>query len=288
MNLNNMGGIQFPFQQPNGIYYPTPNIDLIPFINNTTNNNNRTRTQTPSCAAQSTTPSLKSALKTRGGECGTGGRTSKNTSQTHTGSSKSKHVQIDPHPDWNDTERRVWEEFKIIQSMEARERLEGAGGLNPDQVGPETGAAGADEAGNMNIEAEWRVRRSKDGKHLYIKKTNSNRTKMLKKREEQIDQQRCGVTTDDDAFTVYQGQYWNKQQRRRQLNRHNDRRQRSLQKTADRERYDNKTEKLMAEIVQRKMTLPGKVFDNFVTVEEILSQRNRAGTLQGPIHVTTI
>ena len=181
-----------------------------------------------------------------------------------------KHVHMDPHQGWNDTERRVWEEFKIIQSMEAKE-------------------TNKENTNKNNVEAEWRVRRSKDGKHIYIKKSNSSRNKILREREEQIREERCGITTDDDAFTIYQGQYWNRDQRKRQLNRHNDRRKRLLQKAIAKQSYENKTEKTFNEMAQRKMILPANtVFDNFVTVEEILSQRNRAGILEGPVHVTTI
>ncbi|XP_002159074.3 E3 ubiquitin-protein ligase PDZRN3 [Hydra vulgaris] len=177
-----------------------------------------------------------------------------------------KHVQIDSHPGWNATEKRVWEEFKIIQSMEAKENS-----LDPTK-----------------IEAEWRVRRSKDGKHVYIKKTNSNRNKVLKEREDEINKERCGMTTDDDAFTIYQGQYWDRDQRKRQLVRHQDRRQKLLEKAAIKATYQNETGRKIAEFVQRNMTLPGAVFDNFITIEEILSQRNRSGIFNGPIHVTTI
>ena len=183
-----------------------------------------------------------------------------------------KQVHMDPHPGWNETERRVWEEFKIIQSMESKENTK----TDASKVDP------------SKVEAEWRVRRSKDGKHIYIKKTNSSRNKILKERAEQINNERCGMTTDDDAFTVYQGQYWNRDQRKRQLNRHNDRRKKINEKAAIKASYEHKTEKAIAEIVQRKMTLPGTVFDNFVTVEEILSQRNRSGIFEGPVHVTTI
>jgi len=185
-----------------------------------------------------------------------------------------KHVQIDSHPNWNETEKRVWEEFKIIQSMEAKENL-----------------TNIQQNNNVinNVEAEWRVRRSKDGKHIYIKKSNSTRNRVLKDREEQIQEERCGMTTDDDAFTVYQGQYWNKDQRKRQLSRHNERRKKLLQKAEAKQLYENKNERVINEMAQRNMFLPGNtVFDNYITVEEILSQRNRSGFLDGPVHVTTI
>merc|ERR1712157_212009 len=162
-------------QQTNNSSYNTPNIDHIqyqkdppihPLLNGVSSsnivntNNNRTFVRNGSNA----TPSLKSAMKN-------------SFRERVESSSKSvkKQVSIDPHPDWNETERRVWEEFKIIQSMEAKE--------NKGQV-----------EDDMKIEAEWRVRRSKDGKHIYIKKTNSSRNKVLKEREKQIDQQRCGIT----------------------------------------------------------------------------------------------
>ena len=186
-----------------------------------------------------------------------------------------KRVSIDPHPGWNETEKRVWEEFKIIQSME-KGTADGEGVLNKNIE-------------LANAEAEWRVRRSKDGKHIYIKKsnsTNSSRSKVMKDRAQQINNERGGLTTDDDAFTVYQGQYWSRDQRKKQLLRHNERRKKICQKAELRATYENKTEKEIAELAQRNMTMP--VFDNFVTIDEILSQRNRSGVFAGPVHVTTI
>ena len=187
-----------------------------------------------------------------------------------------KRVSIDPHQGWNETEKRVWEEFKIIQNMEKEQTADV--GVNKNMT----------ELASNAAEAEWRVRRSKDGKHVYIKKTNnsSTRSKVMKDRAQQINNERSGLTTDDDAFTVYQGQYWSKDQRKKQLLRHNERRRKLCQKAELRATYENKTEKEIAELAQRNMTMP--VFDNFITIDEILSQRNRSGVFAGPIHVTTI
>lgn len=184
-----------------------------------------------------------------------------------------KRVSIDPHPGWNETEKRVWEEFKIIQNMEKEGTADREAVHNIIELG-------------NPAEAEWRVRRSKDGKHIYIKKTNTSRSKVLKDRAQQINNERCGMTTDDDAFTVYQGQYWSRDQRKKQLLRHNERRKKLVQKAELKASYENKTEKEIAELAQRNMTMP--VFDNFVTIDEILSQRNRSGVFAGPVHVTTI
>ena len=51
---------------------------------------------------------------------------------------------------------------------------------------------------------------------------------------------------------------------------------------------DHSQERELTETVQRKMTVPSRVYDDFLTVEEILSQRNRSGVPAGLVHVTTI
>lgn len=250
--INNAGPMPFQYQSvanviPVAFHNHPPPLTPTPPMNSLLANRN---TMTASVS------SLRSAMK--------------NSQMNRPEQRTAKRVQIDPHPDWNNTEKRVWEEFKIIQSMEKENN-------NNSQNNKIDG---------QNIEAEWRVRRSKDGKHVYIKKTNTSRNKILKERAQQINDERCGITTDDDAFTIYQGQYWNREQRKKQLNRHNERRKKLLQKAESKANYENTREKEMAEAVQRNMTVP--VFDNFITIEEILSQRNRSGVMAGPIHVTTI
>ena len=186
-----------------------------------------------------------------------------------TSSSKSKkHVRVDTKSDWTVTEKRIWEEFKIIQNMEAEE--------------------GKDQTG---VEAEWKVRRSKDGKHIYIRKQSNkpNKSRFLKERAERLCAERTGITTDDDANTVYLGKFWNKDERKRQLLRHRLKREKLLERQiAKNSTPPNPMDTVMADIVQKRMTAPGHIFDDFLTVEEILAQRNKDGFLQGPIHVTTV
>ena len=184
-------------------------------------------------------------------------------------SSKStKHVRVDTKSDWTVTEKRIWEEFKIIQNMEAEEGK-----------------------GQSGVEAEWKVRRSKDGKHIYIRKQSNkpNKSRFLKERAERLCAERTGITTDDDANTVYLGKFWNKDERKRQLLRHRLKREKLLERQiAKNSTPPNPMDTVMADIVQKRMTAPGHVFDDFLTVEEILAQRNKDGFLQGPIHVTTV
>ena len=180
-----------------------------------------------------------------------------------------KHVRVDTKSDWTVTEKRIWEEFKIIQNMEAEEGKGQTGG----------------------VEAEWKVRRSKDGKHIYIRKQSSrpNKSRFLKERAERLCAERTGITTDDDANTVYLGKFWNKDERKRQLLRHRLKREKLLERQIAKSSVPpNPMDTVMADIVQKRMTAPGHVFDDFLTVEEILAQRNKDGFLQGPIHVTTV
>lgn len=179
-----------------------------------------------------------------------------------------KHVRVDTKSDWTATEKRVWEEFKIIQNMEAEEGK-----------------------GLPGVEAEWKVRRSKDGKHIYIRKQSSkpNKSRFLKERAERLCAERTGITTDDDANTIYLGKFWNKEERKRQLLRHRLKREKLLERKVAKDAVPpNPMDTVMADIVQKRMTAPGHVFDDFLTVEEILAQRNKDGFLQGPIHVTTV
>ena len=179
-----------------------------------------------------------------------------------------KHVRVDTKTDWSLTEKRVWEEFKIIQNMEAEEGK-----------------------GQSGVEAEWKVRRSKDGKHIYIRKQSNkpNKSRFLKERADRLSAERTGITTDDDANTIYLGKFWNKEERKRQLMRHRLKREKLLERQiAKSSMPPNPMDTAMADIVQKNMTAPGHIFDDFLTVEEILSQRNKDGTLQGPIHVTTV
>lgn len=180
----------------------------------------------------------------------------------------SKHVRVDTKSDWTATEKRVWEEFKIIQNMEAEEGI-----------------------GQPGVEAEWKVRRSKDGKHIYIRKQSHkpNKSRFLKERAERLCEERTGITTDDDANTIYLGKFWNKEERKRQLLRHRLKREKLLERKIAKDSIPpNPMDTVMADIVQKRMTAPGHIFDDFLTVEEILAQRNKDGFLQGPIHVTTV
>ena len=183
-----------------------------------------------------------------------------------------KHVRVDTKHDWTMTEKRVWEEFKLIQQMEAEESKR-----NPEKVGSEA-------------EAEWKVRRSKDGKHVYIRKqAKENKVRLLRERAQKLTEERTGITTDDDANTMYLGRFWSKEERRRQLMRHRQKCERLRDRINAKNALPvNPMDAVMAEIVQKKMTSPGNTFDDFLTVEEILTQRNRDGYLEGPIHVTTV
>lgn len=72
---------------------------------------------------------------------------------------------------------------------------------------------------------EWKVKRRPDGTRYITRRPIRN--KLLKERALQIMEERCGITTDDDAVSELKiGRYWSREERKRHLERARDRKQR--------------------------------------------------------------
>ncbi|XP_055927036.1 E3 ubiquitin-protein ligase PDZRN3-like [Argiope bruennichi] len=72
---------------------------------------------------------------------------------------------------------------------------------------------------------EWKVKRRPDGTRYITRRPIRN--KILKERALQIMEERCGITTDDDAVSELKiGKYWSREERKRHLERARDRKQR--------------------------------------------------------------
>ena len=150
---------------------------------------------------------------------------------------------------------------------------------------------------NFHQSMEWRVRVTKDGSQIFVQKKDpmdrrQARNKLLRERAQKISEERKGLTTDDDTHSVYQGRYWPRESRRRQLEKVREaRKQRShrsqqVQRVLDSGSDTGKRD--IVEMSQRKLNKRRERFDDFVTVQEILRQRNPGGVPSGPIHVTTV
>lgn len=150
---------------------------------------------------------------------------------------------------------------------------------------------------------EWRVRMTKDGKHIFVRKQTSTtarqaRNKLLRDRAQKITEERRGLTTEDETHSVYQGRYCPRDMRRRQLEKVREARiqRHQKQKGSDSPHTAGSGSEsgtgrrdLIVELSKRRMLKNNeRSFDDFVTVQELLVQRNIGGCQSGPIHVTTV
>ena len=145
---------------------------------------------------------------------------------------------------------------------------------------------------NGGMKVEWRVRRNKDGSRIFVsKKMRPAKQKLLRERAQKLAEERRGLTTDDETQSVYLGRYWNRDDRRKQLDKVREAR-RVKKAEFDAELLNGGAQKrndlAIIQLTQKKMACVDQTFDDFITVDEILQQRNRMGLSNGPIFVTTV
>lgn len=149
-----------------------------------------------------------------------------------------------------------------------------------------------DSSGQM----EWVVKRRPDGTRYITRRPM--KSKLLKERAKKISEERCGMTTDDDAMSELKfGRYWSKEERKKHIEKARDhKRKRECMMKAKMETLKEAEEKKEINIVElshRKMMKHKnkKVLDNFVTVQEMLAHGSRVtdGKTYNPLlSVTTV
>lgn len=162
--------------------------------------------------------------------------------------------------------------------------------LNVSRDSPK--ATPPDSSGEM----EWVVKRRPDGTRYITRRPM--KSKLLKERAKKISEERCGMTTDDDAMSELKfGRYWSKEERKKHLEKARDhKRKRECLMKAKMETLKEAEEKKEVNIVElshRKMMKHKnkKVLDNFVTVQEMLAHGSRVsdGKTYNPLlSVTTV
>ncbi len=160
-----------------------------------------------------------------------------------------------------------------------------------DRGSNQNGHQSSNESPEMKV--EWRVRRNKDGSRIFIsKKLKPAKQRLLRERAQKLAEERRGMTTDDETQSVYLGRYWSREDRRRQLGKVREaRRTKKDEMDAERKAYGGTMKRNDFQIIaltQKKMASTEKTFDDFMTVDEILRQRNRLGMSSGPVFVTTV
>ena len=143
---------------------------------------------------------------------------------------------------------------------------------------------------------EWVVKRRADGSRYITRRPVRNR--LLKERAKKVAEERCGLTTDDDAQSELKvGRYWSKEDRKKHLEKAKDykRRKEQIKQRMEtvKEGDEGKKEPNIVELSHRKMMKHKnkKVFDDFTTVQEMLAHGSREpqGKTYNPLlSVTTV
>ena len=109
---------------------------------------------------------------------------------------------------------------------------------------------------------------------------------MLKERARKISEERCGMTTDDDAMSELKvGRYWSKDERKRHVEKAREykrRKQQLLQSRMCTVREQDDRQHNILELSQRKQSRHKnrKTLDDFTTVQEMLAHGMRSSTAQ--------
>ena len=172
----------------------------------------------------------------------------------------------------------------------------GSNEAGPDGAKNSPGGGGGQTAPSDSGQMEWVVKRRPDGTRYITRRPV--RSKMLKERAKKISEERCGMTTDDDAMSEMKtGRYWSKEDRKRHLEKAKDyKRKKEILVKAKMDtlkEIEEKKEVNIVELSHRKMMKHKgkKVFDNFTTVKEMLAHgnKNTDGKTYNPLlSVTTV
>ncbi|KAL2104150.1 hypothetical protein ACEWY4_001018 [Coilia grayii] len=148
--------------------------------------------------------------------------------------------------------------------------------------------------------AEWKVKVRSDGTRYITKRPARGRGRLLRERALRICEERCGVTTDDDAASeLKMGRYWSREERKQHASRAREQRQRReiiKQSRADAVRdssagggavvagrggaggADDRREPDIIQLSHKKMMRKRsrKIFDNWMTIQELLAHGTRS------------
>jgi ligand of Numb protein X 3/4 len=115
----------------------------------------------------------------------------------------------------------------------------------------------------------------------------------LKAREEQLNRERTGLSTDDDAASELKtGKFWSRQERKEHIQRQREKKLKKHQVLMQKQRSGN-PDQLIHELSHRKqMRHSGQqFFDKFTTIQEFLTHGARDPALRpagGILSVTTV
>uniref|UniRef100_A0A1I7YYJ6 Uncharacterized protein n=1 Tax=Steinernema glaseri TaxID=37863 RepID=A0A1I7YYJ6_9BILA len=136
---------------------------------------------------------------------------------------------------------------------------------------------------------EWKVKRRSDGTRYITRRPI--RSKVLKAREEQLNRERIGLSTDDDAMSELKiGKFWTREERKKHLEKSKERKLRHQQNVAQKNAQTH--DPMIVQLSHRKMMRRQgqQLFDKFTTIQEFLAHGSRdpSSSLGGILSVTTV
>uniref|UniRef100_A0A0N4ZHN0 PDZ domain-containing protein n=1 Tax=Parastrongyloides trichosuri TaxID=131310 RepID=A0A0N4ZHN0_PARTI len=141
------------------------------------------------------------------------------------------------------------------------------------------------------VNYEWKVKRRSDGSRYIIRRPL--RTHQIRaQREEQLNKERTGISTDDDAASEMKlGKFWTREERKKHIEKAKAHKQRQLQKLIEQEK--NVPDQMIVNLSNKKMMKKKgqQVFDKFVTIQEFLTHGSRdpnCPVIEGVLSVTTV
>ena len=199
-------------------------------------------------------------------------------------------------------EHTIMVQQKLFQ-QQLLQRTHSSGGHPAEKTGEASGVTASPnpvvpEASGSSHPMEWVVKRRADGSRYITRRPVRN--KILKERGKKIAEERCGMTTDDDAVSEMKiGRYWTREDRKRHLEKARDHKKRKelmikqRMETLKENEGEGRKEPNIVELSHRKMMRHKgkKVFDDFTTVQEMLAHgsREHQGKTYNPLlSVTTV
>ncbi|XP_048462702.1 E3 ubiquitin-protein ligase PDZRN3-like isoform X2 [Rhincodon typus] len=141
-----------------------------------------------------------------------------------------------------------------------------------------------ESSNQLEPKMEWKVKIRSDGTRYITKRPVRDR--LLKERALKIKEERCGMTTDDDAISeMKMGRYWSKEERKQHLLRAKEQRRRRefmmqsrLECLKEQQSTDEKKEVNIIELSHKKMMKKRskKIFDNWMTIQELLTHGTKS------------
>jgi len=145
--------------------------------------------------------------------------------------------------------------------------------------------------GESSENVEWKVKRRSDGSRYITRRPVRNR--LLKERALKLTSERAGISsTDDDAMSELKiGRYWNRDERKKHLEHARERKRRQeelLQRKLAMAQQSSGNQ--IVELSQKKMARKKDrfIFDDFITIQELLAHKSKESCRLGLLSVTTV